>query len=438
MRPVSPGDPNADSSISARLRRGFAAVSMDLTPLRASAGLRWLLSSRTVSLFGAQATAIALLVQAKQLTGSAFAVGLLGAVEIPPVVIFGLYGGHLADRIDRRMLARATEAALGAVTVGLLANALVAHPLVWPLYPAAAAIMALAALQRPALDATVPRIVDREQLTAAAALLALSSNAAFIGGSAVGGVVIAALGAKTAYALAGGTYLLSLLCMQGLPRLAVTPTPADEPRARALHELLVGIRYVAGRQELIGSYLVDLAAMSFAFPEALFPFMASTLHANWALGLMFAAGAVGALLASATSRWTTRVDRHGVAIALAGAGFGVAIAAFGLSPDIATALVALVAAGAADLISGVFRDTLWNQTIPDRLRGRVAGAEVVSYGLGPAVGQLRGGAVAGAVNVRFSLWSGGALCVCAIAITAIRLPKFIGYRASSPPDTTLA
>jgi MFS family permease len=187
--------------------------------------------------------------------------------------------------------------------------------------------------------------------------------------------------------------------------------------------VLDGIRYAVARRDLLGSYLVDLAAMTLAFPIALFPFMASDLHAEWAQGLLFSAGSLGAVLASATSGWAGRVRRHGRAIALSAAAWGAAIAAFGLSDHIAIALAFLVIAGGMDMLSGMFRVTLWNQTIPDDLRGRIAGLEGLSYSLGPVAGQLRGGVVAGVFGARAALWSGGLACVGAVVLICVALPQ---------------
>jgi hypothetical protein len=269
-------------------------------------------------------------------------------------------------------------------------NASLPHPRVWPLYVLAASTMALAALQRPSLDASVPRLVARDQLTAASALLSLSSNAGFIAGDAHG---------------------------------------------KGLRSLLPGLRYARSRPELVGSYLADLAAMTLAYPNALFPFIAVSLHAPWAVGLMFAAPPAGAAAAAALSGWTARVRRHGRAIALAAAAWGLAITGFGLAPDIGAALAFLVLAGWADMLSGMFRDTLWNQTIPDALRGRLAGVELLSYGLGPSAGQLRAGGMASLTTPAVSAWSGGLLCVAAVAATCATLPGFVRYRAdAAPPD----
>ncbi len=193
----------------------------------------------------------------------------------------------------------------------------------------------------------------------------------------------------------------------------------------ALRGITGGLRYAVRRQDLLGSYLADLAAMIFAYPNALFPFLAVELHARWATGLMFAAPSVGAFGVTVFSGWMGRVRRHGLAIALSAAGWGLAMAWFGLSPDIYLALAALVAAGAADMISGIFRQTLWNQTIPDEFRGRLAGVELLSYGVGPPAGQLRSGVVASLAGPRVSLVSGGLLCAGAVALVAALLPGFV-------------
>jgi MFS family permease len=427
--------------------RGMRRLGADLRPLRTSRDFRLVFTSRTVTLFGSQATEVALLVQARQLTGSALAVGLLGAAELVPLVVFGLYGGALADRVDRRRLIRCCEAGLGCCAAALVANASLPHPAVWPLYVVAASMMALAALQRPSLDASVPRVVASDQLTAASALLGLSSNASFIAGSALGGVLAAAPGPQAVYLLDAASFAISLGFLGWLGPLRAPAAPGDAPAAPSsrtsagrsgLRDLLVGVRYACGRPELLGSYLVDLSAMTLAYPNALFPFLAAELHAPWAVGLMFAAPSAGAACASAVSGWAGRVRRHGRAIALAAGAWGLAITGLGFAPDLAAALAFLVLAGGADMLSGVFRDTLWNQTIPDRLRGRLAGVELLSYGLGPSAGQIRAGGVASITTPRFSLWSGGLLCVAAIAVTCAALPGLVRYRAAAAPPGSAA
>ena len=391
-------------------------------------------------MLGSQAAEVALLVQAKQLTGSPLVVGLLGMAELVPLVVFGLYGGALADRFDRRTLMRWCEPGLAGSAGLLLLNALLPHPAVWPLYAVSAVMMAFASLQRPAFEAATPRLVPREQITAASALLSGSLNISVLLGSSLGGVLAVTPGPWLVYALDAVAFAVSFGLLGRLPALppvsAEGPAPDTGERAGgpgpALRDILVGVRYAVSRKDLLGSYLADLSAMIFAYPTALFPFMAVLLHAPWATGLMFAAPAVGALLVSVTSGWMSRVRRHGLAIAVSAALWGMAIAGFGLSPDIYIALGFLALAGGADETSGIFRDTLWKQTIPDHLRGRMAGIELLSYAAGPPTGQLRSGVTASLAGLRFSLVSGGIVCVAAVGAVCAALPAFTGYVASVP------
>src|SRR5215472_4621475 len=282
----------------------------DLSPLRGSRDYRAAFTSRNVAMFGSQAAEVALLVQAKQLTGSPLVVGLLGVAELLPLVVFGLYGGALADRFDRRALMRWCEPGLAGCAGLLLVNALLPHPLVWPLFVVSAAMMGFASLQRPAFEAALPRLVPLEQITAALALLSGSQNICVLLGSSLGGVLAVTPGPWLVYALDAAGFLVSFLLLSRLPELPPEPSPhadADDAEpggaaqpGHALRDILVGLRYAVSRKDLLGSYLADLSAMIFAYPNALFPFMAVELHAPWATGLMFAAPSVGAFAVSAT------------------------------------------------------------------------------------------------------------------------------------------
>jgi len=420
----------------------WSALWPDTSPLRGPGGqaFRAVFLSRTVVYLGSQAAEVALLVQAKQLTGSPLVVGTLGLAELVPLVVFGLYGGVLADRFDRRALMRWCEPGLALCGVLLLLNALLPHPLLWPLYVVAALMMAFASLQRPAFEAATPRIVPRSQLTAAAATLSLSTNASVLLGSSLGGVLAVAPGPWLVYALDAAGFAVSfVLLSRGVP--ALPPVVALDRDSQGLsvsngpllREILVGLRYAVGRKDLLGSYLADLAAMVFAYPNAMLPFLAVVLHAPWSTGLMFAAPSAGALVVSATSGWMPRVRRHGLAIGIAAAGWGLAMAMVGLAPSVWVALAFLAVAGGADECSGVFRDAMWKQSIPDHLRGRMAGIELLSYAAGPPAGQLRSGAVAAVTGPRFSLTSGGLACAAAVAAVYITLPALRRYTA--PPST---
>jgi MFS family permease len=206
------------------------------------------------------------------------------------------------------------------------------------------------------------------------------------------------------------------------------PPRHDADRA-SVQAIATGLRYAWSRKDLLGTYLVDLSAMFFAFPYALFPFVADSLHARWALGLLYSAGFVGGAVATATSGWVPRVNHHGRAIVYASALWGAAICAFGLSGNIWLALTFLAVAGGGDMVSGIFRQLMWNQTIPDELRGRMAGTELLSYSIGPQLGQVRSSLVAQWTSLRFSIVSGGIACVAGAGILAVSLPSLWTYDA---------
>ncbi|MFC4492997.1 MFS transporter [Streptomyces ovatisporus] len=401
----------------------------DLAPWRSSREFRLLWSAGAVTVLGSFLTFVALPLQLKELTGSAAAVGALGAVQLGPLIVFGLYGGALADAFDRRKLIVWSEAGLGAVALGLLLNSLLPRPAAWPLYAAAALTSALTGVQRPALDALVPRIVPHEQLSAAAALNSLRWQFGAVAGPAGAGLLIAYAGVEAAYALDVATFAVSVLigC-----RLRPAP-PSHGAKRPSLRGIAEGGRYAWSRKELLGTYAVDLAAMLFAFPLALFPFLAEDLEAEWSLGLMYAALPFGSLLVSLTSGWTARVHRHGRAVLWSALCWGAAMAAAGWMTDVWLVLACLTVAGGCDMISGIFRSTMWNQTIPDGLRGRLAGIELLSYSAGPQLGQVRSGGVAAFTSVRASVWSGGLICVAAVGLLALALPKLMSYDARTDP-----
>ncbi|MGW7300997.1 MFS transporter [Streptomyces sp. NPDC054829] len=403
----------------------MASLLPDLTPWRASAEFRRLWLSGLVSNFGSFLTFVALPVQIKELTGSAAAVGAIGAVELVPLVVFGLYGGALADALDKRGLIVWTEAGQGVLSAALLVNALMPEPAVWPLYVVAALSSALVSVQRPALDSLWPRIVKHEHLPAAASLNSLRWTVGGVAGPAVAGLVVAYAGLGWAYAADLLTFVVSVVLI--LP-LAPSP-PSHEAAKPSLAAIWEGARYAWNRKELLGTYAIDLAAMFLAMPLALLPFLADELDAEWSLGLMYAAVPFGSLLVSVSSGWTGRVHRHGRMVVLAAALWGVAIAGAGMVGDVWLVLLFLTVAGGCDMVSGIYRGILWNQTIPDELRGRLAGIELLSYSVGPTLGQVRAGGFAAWWGVRASVWSGGLLCAGAIGLLALCLPKLMTYDA---------
>lgn len=405
-------------------RRRLAAARLDVRPLRDSRDFRLLFAGGSVSFIGSMVTFVAVPYQVYYLTGSTVAVGLLGAAELVPLIAFGLYGGALADAVDRRRMVLLTEIAFTVVSALLMLNALLTRPLVWPLYVAAGVVAALDGLQRPSLDALIPRIVAHDQQPAAAALSSLRMNIGTILGPALGGLLVATWGAASAYAVDLVSFSASLLALW-LMKAVPPPSGAEAPSLRGIVD---GLRYAWSRQELLGTYVVDMAAMAFAMPIALFPAVAEkVLQEPWTLGLLYSAGSVGSLLATVTSGWTSHVHHHGRAVVWAAAAWGVFIALFGLVSDVWLALLLLGLAGAADMVSGLFRSTMWNQTIPDELRGRLAGIELLSYSTGPLLGQARAGGVAAAWTIRGSIVSGGLLCVGSVGLLAGALPRFRHY-----------
>ncbi|MEV4502796.1 MFS transporter [Streptomyces klenkii] len=415
--PPSPPTPSTPSS------RRLRALLPDLTPWHASPDFRRMWVAGLVTVLGTFLTFIAVPLQLKELTGSALAVGAVGVVELVPLVVFGLYGGALADAVDRRKLILWTEAGLGVLSALLLLNTLLPHPMIWPLYVVAALVSALSGLQRPAMQAIVPRVVAHDQLPAAIALNSMRWQVGAIAGPSLAGVLIAFAGLPWAYALDVVSYAVSALLLFGL-----APSPAareaGKPSLRGIGE---GAQYAWSRKELLGTYVIDMAAMLFAFPTAVFPFLADDLGAPWALGLMYAAGAVGSLVVSLTSGWASRVHRHGRMVVYAALGWGAAMAVAGWLGNVWLVLLFLAVAGGCDMVSGLFRSAIWDQTIPDELRGRLAGIEMLSYSIGPQLGQVRAGGMASLTNVRASVWAGGLACVASVGLLAASLPKLMSY-----------
>ncbi|MFB6980558.1 MFS transporter [Streptomyces scopuliridis] len=412
------------------MTKKLGAILPDLSPLRSSREFRLLWVQGLVTNFGSFMAMIALPLQIKDLTGSPLAVGAMGAVELVPLVIFGLYGGALADAVDRRKVILLTEAGLGVLAAVLLVNSLLPEPLLWPLYVVAAGVSALAGLQRPALDSLMARIVPHDQLTAAAALNAVRWQLGAIAGPALAGLVVAYAGHGTAYGVTILGFAVSvLLCLR------LSPAPAaHDAEAPSLRGIVEGARYAWSRPVLLGTYAIDLAAMFFAFPNTVFPFLADDLDADWALGLMYAAGSVGSVALSLTSGWTSRVRRHGLFVVFGAAGWGLAITAAGWFSNIWVVLVCLGFAGAGDMLSGLGRSTIWNQTIPEELRGRLAGIEVLSYSVGPQLGQIRAGAMAGWTGTRPAIWGGGLACLASVGLLAAVLPRLVTYDAETDED----
>ncbi len=400
----------------------FRALTINLEPLRNSRDYRLLFAGQFISSFGSAISFVVLPWQMYQLTHSSFAVGVVGIVEFVPMFLAAFVGGALADYIDRRLLIFLAESGLAICCVILVANSLLPHPQVWVLFLISGLFSALNGIHRPAMEALTPRLVSPEDLHAISALGAIRHNFSQIIGPAVAGVIAASLGAAVAFAIDTGTYLISIVTLL-LIRSVPVPAEAERPGWQSVKE---GITYARKRQELLGTYLIDINAMFFGMPMALFPALAES-YGGASVGLFYAMPAAGSLVVTLTSGWTSRVRKHGLAISIAAIVWGIAIIGFGLANNLALALFFLSLAGAADMVSGLFRSTIWNQTIPDHLRGRMASIEMISYLTGPYLGNAEAGLVASIFGLRTSVVSGGMLCVIGSGILAMLLPAFIRY-----------
>lgn len=401
----------------------MAKFAIDLTPLKKYPDFRNLWTAGLISYFGSMITFVALPFQLKELTGSYLAVGLLGAVEVIPLIAFGLYGGVLADSVDRKKMVWATEAGALILVAILLGNSLLPNPSIAVIYIVAALFAVVNGLQRPSMDAMLPRLVSHEDLPAASALLSLRWQLGVIVGPTIGGIIFATFSITVGFGLDIATYLVSLAF---LARVRSVP-PIKEAEKPSLAALFDGVKYAFRRKDLLGTYIIDLAAMTLAMPMALYPFWADELQAPWALGMFYAAITVGSVVVTLTSGWIRTYRFHGRAVILAAMGWGLAIAASGLSNSLIIVLFCLTVAGASDMVSALFRGAIWNQTIPDELRGRLAGIELLSYSVGPLLGQLRAASVASATTLSFSVTSGGLMCVVIVAFLALFLPKMWKY-----------
>jgi MFS family permease len=403
---------------------------LDLSPLRRHRDFRLLFLGQFVSFFGSMITYVAVPYQVYRLTGSSLMVGLLGTVQLVPLLLFGLWGGAYADAMDRRRLLIGAEALLTLISGGLAVNATFAHPSVVAVFVLTGLMSAVNGFHRPTLEAMSPRLVDRDELPATAALASLRGSMGAVAGPAIGGFCIARLGTGATYAIDVATFFFSLVA---LARMAAMP-PAAEASKAGLRSIVEGLDYARRRPELIGTYIVDIVAMMFAMPTALFPAMAQAWGGATAAGWLYSAMPIGSFVTTLLSGWTKRVRRRGAAVIIAAGLWGVAIILLGHAPSLGVAMACLALAGSADMVSALFRMTIWNETIPARLRGRLAGVEMISYMTGPLLGNARAGWMASLRSVRFSITAGGWICLGGVLLCIPLLPAFWRYRPSEQPS----
>jgi MFS family permease len=407
----------------------LARIAVDIRPLRESRDFRRLWFGVGISAIGSQVTTVAIPFQLYDETRSTLLVGLLGLAALVPLLIVPIYGGAVADAVDRRRLLLLSDVAQLLVTGGLLINALLPNPSVWFLFVAEALGTAAYGFQRPARNALTPRLVRDDQLLAAIAVEDVVFTLARVAGPVMAGVLIAVVGLAGAYAIDMATFAASLAAIWLLP--PVPPAPdADRP---SLQSILDGFRYVGRRKVLLGIFVVDTNAMVFGMPRALFPAFAEKLGGGpGVLGLLYAAPFAGALVASLTSGWMMRVRRQGLGVCVAAAAWGAAIALVGFAEATWFALVFLAAAGAADFISAVLRSNILLTVTPDSMRGRLSGIELAQVAGAPEIGNVEAGIVASLTSVRASIVSGGLLTVAGTVAVAAAIPALVRYDARTP------
>jgi MFS family permease len=407
---------------------------VDTTPLRASRDFRRLWVGQAVSFFGSMITTAALPYQVFHQTGSSFAVGLLGLVQLGPLLLFAIVGGAFADSIDKRRLLLGVTATAMACSAALAVNASLDHPQLWLLYVLGAAASGVVAVSLPVLRSLLPLLVDEQLRPAAYALQSTYASFGMMAGPALAGVTIGLAGLASAYIADVATYAIAFVVFAGI---APAP-PVPGSRGASTSSVLQGLRFLRGHSVIMSTFGIDFLAMVFGMPRALFPALAERLGGGPVLyGLLLSSAAGGAFVAALVSGWTIRVRRQGRAVLLAITAWGVSIAVAGLLREPVLVLAALACAGGADMISGVYRSTITADVTPDELRGRVSGVELAVYAGGPVVGDIEAGIVGGLFGVPFAIVSGGLACVAAAAVFAVRVRSFATYRRPLPASSTM-
>jgi MFS family permease len=406
--------------------RGWRRTAIDLGPLR-HPHFRRLWAGNAIAFIGFQVTAVAVAVQVYRVTGSSFWVGMLGAVGLVPLVVFGLWGGAVADAIDRRRLLLIGSVLLWSCTFGLWAQSAAGLDNLAVLLVLVAVQSAGFAVASSSRGAIIPRLIPVQQVPAANTLSFTTSNVGTLGGPLIAAALIARSSLSAAYAVDAVLFTAALYAAFRLPQLPPTAAAGGPP---GLRSVIDGLRFIATKPVLLLSFGVDIVAMVVAMPRALFPARAETMGGDSAVGWLFASLAIGAVLAGATSGWIGRVRRQGVALVVAIVIWGLAVAVSGFGGKLWLAVALLAVGGAADLISAVYRQTILQTYAPDEMRGRMQGVFIVVVAGGPRLGDVRAGTMAALVGTR-AAWVGGGLACAALVLLALAVPAFRNYDASA-------
>jgi MFS family permease len=410
-------------------------ILVDTAPLRESRDFRLLFTGQFVSVIGTQLTVVALPYQVFGLTHSSLQVGAVSLAQLVPFVAGALAAGPIGDAVDRRPLMIWTAAAL-ALTSGVLAvNAAAPHPSLVALYVVSALAAGLMGFTNTARMASVPGLVEWRHLSAALAMSQVLIQVGTIVGPALSGVLLG-IGLPLVYGLDGASFVVACVCTA---LMAPIPPAHDAGRLSLWQSTKEGLRYLRSRQALQGVYLIDINAMVFGMPRALFPAMAGSVFGGGTitLGFLYAAPGVGALVGAVTTGWISNVRRQGWAVIVAVSVWGAAIAVFGLVDTLWIALVLLAVAGWADVISAVLRNTMLQTSIPERFRSRMSSIQMAVVQGGPRLGDMESGLVATATSVEFAVVSGGLACLVGAAVISLLLPAFRHHVAGKSDDGTV-
>ncbi|MFD2265264.1 MFS transporter [Lacibacterium aquatile] len=396
---------------------------IDLRPLAANPDFRYLWIGTAAQLLGRRITAVAVLYQVWSLTGSSFWVGAVGVVQAAAMILFGLWGGSLADRLDRRYLVLWTTVGALLAAIALAVQALAGNQSLAIIFALSGIQIAAVALGGPARRAFIPRVLPTDQVTAGLALVQLASQIGSLVGPALAGLVIGAYGVEACYLLEALAFAVSLFGAFRLPRMQ--PEQAVERSG-----IVAGLRFLVGRPLLTGALLTDLAVTMLAMPMALFPAINAARFGDdpRTLGLLFSAVAVGGVGMAAFSGFFTRIASVGALQLLTAAGWGLALAGVALVSDLWSTLALLALAGAADTITVISRGTLLQTAIPDGYRGRIAAVEQVVGTAGSDLGNFRAGLMAGFLSPAGAMAAGGLMCVAAIGAIALAVPTLRRFR----------
>ncbi len=398
---------------------------VDTTPLRISRDFRRLWIGQAISLFGTMVTSAALPFQVFDQTGSSLAVGLLGAAELGPLLVCAVVGGSFADRIDKRRLILIVTIASLVCSATLALNASLDNPQLWLLYVVGAVASGVTAVSFAVLRSLLPLLLEQDLRPAGFALQSIYTSFGWMAGPAVAGLLISGFGLTSAYTVDAVTFVVAFVAF-----LRIAPSPPIGGTAGPATKLLAsGLRFLRGRPVILSVFGIDLIAMVFGMPRALFPALSERLGGGPVLyGLLLSSVAAGGFVASLASGWTTRVRRQGRALLIAVAVWGVCIAAAGLTLQTVVVLTMFALAGGADMVSAVFRSSIAANLTPDDMRGRVSGVEFAVYAGGPVLGDVESGVVGGLAGVPFAIVSGGVACVIAAGVFAAKVRGLATYR----------